>query len=313
MCSKMSPPSWSWDWKGYFLCSGPGLCPGARDTGSEFPNSPWAALSVCRTQDSTFKKTRVEKDRPALGDVSGNDRALAAQIPSWAFVSRRSEGTMGGGAGDRTAVPKSCRLPRPRSLHEIMRHWRERLRFASSVSLGCSNPEKKVLTTRRAGVPIHLSPVSLCGSPHVWRWLLCRILAIRVLSSIRRARSARRRLLGPLHPGPSARLSWTRWALSVPPGACGPTGSRPWVLSPISPGLRAQFEPLCDTGIHKAAIPAGPGGPPEENTHGEERHPQSPYFHRVPIISLIRNSTPSPLRTLMHLLGCEGSKFRLGT
>lgn len=67
---------------GYFLCSGSGLCPGAPDTGSEFPNSLWAASSVCRTQDSAFKKTRVEKDRPALGDVSGNDCALAAQIPS---------------------------------------------------------------------------------------------------------------------------------------------------------------------------------------------------------------------------------------
>lgn len=39
---------------GYFLCSGSGLRPGAPDTGSEFPNSPWAALSVCRTQDSAF-------------------------------------------------------------------------------------------------------------------------------------------------------------------------------------------------------------------------------------------------------------------
>lgn len=68
--------------QGYFLCSGAGLCSGAPDTGAGFPNIPWAALSACRTQDSSFKKALVEKDRPALGDVSGNDRALAAQIPS---------------------------------------------------------------------------------------------------------------------------------------------------------------------------------------------------------------------------------------
>lgn len=48
--------------------------------GQDFP-IPWAALSACRTQDSSFKKALVEKDRPALGDVSGNERALAAQIP----------------------------------------------------------------------------------------------------------------------------------------------------------------------------------------------------------------------------------------
>lgn len=59
--------------------------------------------------------------------------------------------------------------------------------------------------------------------------------------------------------------------------------------------------------------PCGPRRPTRGKYTREERHPQSPHFLRVPIISLIGNSTPSRLRTPMHLLGCEGSKFRLGT
>lgn len=50
--------------------------------GQNFAIIPGLHCQSVAPRTAPFKKTRVEKDRPALGDVSGNDRALAAQIPS---------------------------------------------------------------------------------------------------------------------------------------------------------------------------------------------------------------------------------------
>lgn len=66
-----------------------------------------------------------------------------------------------------------------------------------------------------------------------------------------------------------------------------------WSLGAVADlsGPPLAIEPQCDTGIHKAAIPAGPGGPPEKNPAGKRDSPNPRGIHEAPIILFFRSST----------------------